>query len=152
MSRETGLPVTIPRAFTGNRTSREMACIAFGVDYRNVRWHTASQDEAQIMDRASAAERFFLLAFLLLSSATFAQSYQSGKVVQFGATQLKGSKEWEFQYLVRVDDKTVYEITRHSGKRELAAQQTVKYRLEKNHMYIVADNGKEIRFDIVPQK
>ncbi len=58
--------------------------------------------------------------------------------------------QWEFSYLIRVDDKTVYEVTRHSGKRELEAQRTVKYRLEKNRISIVAINGKETRFDIVP--
>jgi hypothetical protein len=35
---------------------------------------------------------------------------------------------------------------------ELKSQQTVQYRLEKNHMYILQEDGKETRFDIVPQK
>ena len=154
------------RGDTYRATYRELgqavgAFLAFEAIYKNKAllnhpdeiWYTVEPARGgQFMDRASPTARFFLLASLLLSSATFAQSYQSGKVVQFGATQRKGSQQWVFQYLVRVDDKTVYEITRHNGKMELNAQQTVKYRLEKNRMYIVATNGKVIRFDIVPQK
>jgi hypothetical protein len=35
---------------------------------------------------------------------------------------------------------------------ELKTQQTVQCRLEKNHMFIVEADGKETRFDIVPEK
>jgi len=49
-----------------------------------------------------------------------------------------------------VDEKTVYEITRHKGgKMEMQNKATVQYRLEDHHMYIVGLEKKETRFDIV---
>jgi hypothetical protein len=67
------------------------------------------------MDRCSRIAVVCLVSFLALSSATSAQSYQTGNVVQVGATRPKGNPQFDFWYLVRVDSK-VYEITRHQGK------------------------------------
>jgi len=55
--------------------------------------------------------------------------------------------------LIRVDEKTVYEITRHKGgNMEMQNKAIVQYRLEDHYMYILGSEKKETRFDIVDEK
>lgn len=94
--------------------------------------------------------RNFLILSLLLAFGARAQSYQTGTVVQLLFIRSADNRHSEWRYLIRVDEKTVYEITRHKGgKMEMQNKATVQYRLEDHHMYIVGLEKKETRFDIV---
>jgi hypothetical protein len=97
--------------------------------------------------------RNLLILSLLLAFGARAQSYQTGTVVQLLFIRSADKQYSEWRYLVRVDEKTVYEITRHKGgNMEMQNKATVQYRLEDNHIYILGPEKKETRFDIVKEK
>jgi hypothetical protein len=94
----------------------------------------------------------FLMLSLLLALSTCAQSYQTGTVVQLLFIRSADKQHSEWRYLIRVDKKTVYEITRHKGgKMEMQNKAAVQYRLEDRHMYILGSDKQETRFDIVDE-
>jgi hypothetical protein len=94
----------------------------------------------------------FLILSLLLTFSTRAQSYQTATVVQLLFIQSADKQHSEWRYLIRIDKKTVYEITRHKGgKMEMQNKAAVQYRLEDHHMYILGSDKKETRFDIVDE-
>ena len=96
--------------------------------------------------------RNFLIMSLLLAFSTRAQSYQTGTVVQLLFIQSADKQHSEWRYLISVDEKTVYVITRHKGGRmEMQNKAPVQYRLEDHHMYILGPEKKETRFDILPE-
>jgi hypothetical protein len=94
--------------------------------------------------------RNLLILSLLLAFGTRAQTYQTGTVVQLLFIQSADKQYSEWRYLVRVNEKTIYEITRHKGgKMEMQNKATVQYRREDHYMYILGPDKKETRFDII---
>jgi hypothetical protein len=54
---------------------------------------TLRGEAEQFVVRASVVASVYLLVFIVLSSATFAQSYLTGKVFEVGAMRPKGSQQ-----------------------------------------------------------
>ena len=97
--------------------------------------------------------RNLLTFLLLLAFSAHAQSCQTGTAVQLLFIRSADKQHSEWRYLIRVDEKTVYEITRHKGgNMEMQNKATVQYRLEDHYMYILGSEKKETRFDIVDEK
>jgi hypothetical protein len=102
------------------------------------------------MTRRLRVVRNLLILSLVLAFSTRAQSYQTGTVVQLLFIRSADKQHSEWRYLVRVNEKTAYQITRHKGgNMEMQNKATVQYRLEDHHMYILGPEKKETRFDIV---
>ncbi len=101
------------------------------------------------------------MRYLLLLSALFlgycisggAQSYQQGKVLKWDieayarhGNVTRNAAVYDIQI-----DKTVYRVTRGTTKPEanLARGQEVQCRIEKDHMFMPGDKGKEVKFSII---
>ncbi|HEY6946321.1 MAG TPA: hypothetical protein VI431_14375 [Candidatus Acidoferrum sp.] len=105
------------------------------------------------MSRSLQILKSFLLLLSLIVPTARAQSYQTGTVVQLLFIRSAKKQHSEWRYLIRVNEKTVYEITRHrGGDMEIQNKATVQYRLENHHMYILGPNKKETRFEIIDDK
>jgi len=98
---------------------------------------------------------FALLVGLMLlpSISVQAQSYQQGTIVKWD-TETDGSIKFHplnaVFYYVQVAD-TVYLVTRQNEKPEsgLASGQEIQCRIEKDQMFLVNAQGKEVKFSIV---
>jgi cytochrome c553 len=99
--------------------------------------------------------RFALLVglMLLLSISVQAQSYQQGTIVKWD-TETYGTTKFHplnaVVYYVQVAD-TVYVVTRKNKKPEsdLASGQEIQCRIDKDQMFVVDAQGKEVKFSIV---
>ena len=90
---------------------------------------------------------------LLLSISVQAQSYQQGTIVKWDTETYASTKFHPLNavvYYVQVAD-TVYLVTRKNKKPEsgLASGQEVQCRIEKDQMFVVNAQRKEVKFSIV---
>jgi hypothetical protein len=91
------------------------------------------------------------LLLLLLTSAALAQTYEAGSVLKWEKKSYSQSAHIirnQTVYTVRAGDVT-YQIARRSDKVEMAVGQQLKCRVEKNHLFVLNEKGKEMKYDIV---
>jgi hypothetical protein len=91
------------------------------------------------------------LLLLLFSSAARAQVYEAGSVVRWEKKSYSQSAHIirnQTVYTVVVGDLT-YQIARRSDKVEMNAGQQLKCRVEKGHLIVLNEKGKETKYDIV---
>ena len=94
-----------------------------------------------------------LVGLMLLSISVQAQSYQKGTIVKW-RTGADGSTKFHplnaVFYYVQVAD-SIYLITRYNQKPEngLANGQEIQCRIERDQMFVVNGQGKEVKFSIV---
>jgi len=94
-----------------------------------------------------------ILAIVLYSFAAQAQSYQQAKILKWDveAYGKHGNVTRNAAvYYVQIDN-TVYQITRGTTKPEtdLSIGKQVQCRIEKDHMFIPDEKGKEVKYSII---
>jgi hypothetical protein len=91
------------------------------------------------------------LSFLLLALVDFAQGAQTGTVLKWESKSYSQSAHIirdHIVYWVQVGDASL-QIARRSDKAEMAVGQHVQCRIEKDHVFVVNEKGKETKYDIV---
>jgi hypothetical protein len=91
------------------------------------------------------------LLLLLLTSTAWAQTFETGSVLKWEKKSYSQSAHItknQTVYTVRVGDVT-YQIARRSDKVEMSVGQQLKCRIEKDHLFVINEKGKETKFDIV---
>jgi hypothetical protein len=91
------------------------------------------------------------LLFLLFTSAGWAQTYETGIVLKWEKKSYSQSAHIirnQTVYSVRVVSVT-YQIARRNNKVEMGVGQQLKCRVEKGHLFVLNEKGKETKYDIV---
>ena len=95
----------------------------------------------------------FLIVIVLCSIAAFAQSYQQAKILKWDveAYGKHGNVTRNAAVYYLQMDNTVYQITRGTTKPEpnLSIGKQVQCRIEKDHMFIPDEKGKEVKYSII---
>ena len=95
----------------------------------------------------------FAALFIICIGTVRGQSYQQGKILKWDTEPYSQNAHIlrnGVVYYVQID-RTVYQITRRTTKPDtnLVAGQGVRCRVEKDRMFISAENGKETKYAII---
>jgi hypothetical protein len=92
------------------------------------------------------------LTLLLLVAATAASALaEPGVVVKYETQSYSQSAHIirdQIVYTVHISGNT-YQVTRHNKKIEFAIGQQIECRIDKSHLFVMTDKGKETKYDIV---
>ena len=97
---------------------------------------------------------FILLVTGLLVTVSKAQDYETGTVLKTEMrpySQSDGTAGNQVVYFIQ-SGSSVYQIANHSTKMEMTVGQKIRYRVGKNHFYLLSDNNKETKYEIVGKK
>jgi hypothetical protein len=96
------------------------------------------------------AERaWYVVALLLIvffvTAVILAQSYQTGKILHCDTDIKRNATVCSIHI-----ENTIYRVTRGTGKpfTNLSSGQQVNFRIEKGHMFIRDETGKEVKYSI----
>jgi hypothetical protein len=97
------------------------------------------------------AERGWYVVALLpivffVTAVTLAQSYKTGKILNCDTNIKRNATVCYIQI-----ENTTYQVTRGTGKpfTNLSSGQQVNFRIEKGHMFIRDETGKEVKYSII---
>lgn len=91
------------------------------------------------------------LLFLLLTSVIWAQTYDTGNVLKWESKPYSQSAHIirnHIVYSVQVGH-SILQIARRSVKTEMTVGQQIKCRLDRGHIFVLNEKGKETEFDII---
>jgi hypothetical protein len=99
------------------------------------------------------------LLFVLLVTGLFvtvpeAQDYETGTVLKSEMRPDSQSADVagnQVVYFIQSGN-VVYQIANHSAKTEMSVGQKIKYRVGKSHFYVLHENNKETKYEIVGKK
>jgi len=97
---------------------------------------------------------FILLVTGLLVTVSEAQDYETGTVLKSEMrpySQSDGTAGNQVVYFIQ-SGSAVYQIANHSTKTEMTVGQKIRYRVGKNHFYLLSENNKETKYEIVGKK
>jgi hypothetical protein len=94
-----------------------------------------------------------LVLFFAFCTPSYTQSYQQGKILKW-ATEAYGRHGNVTRnaaiYYIQIGN-IVYQVTRGTTRPEadLVSGQKVQCRIEKDHMFMPGEKGKEVKFDVI---
>jgi len=97
---------------------------------------------------------FVLFVTGLFATVSEGQDFETGTVLKSEmrpdsqSADLTGN---QVVYFIQ-SGKVVYQIANHTTKTEMSAGQKIQYRVGKNHFYVLNENNKEIKYEIVGKK
>ena len=97
---------------------------------------------------------FVLLVIGLLVTMSEAQDYETGTVLKSEMrpySQSAGVAGNQVVYFIQSGN-IVYQIANHSTQTEMSAGQKIRYRVGKNHFYLLNEKNKETKYEIVGKK
>jgi hypothetical protein len=97
---------------------------------------------------------FILLVTGLSVTVAEAQDYETGTVLKSEMrpySQSAGIAGNQVVYFIQSGN-AVYQIANHSTKTEMTVGQKIRYRVGKNHFYLLSENNKETKYEIVGKK
>jgi hypothetical protein len=97
---------------------------------------------------------FVLLVTCLFVTVSEAQDYETGTVLKSEVrpdSQSADTTGNQVVYFIQ-SGSVVYQIANHSAKTEMSDGQKIKYRVGKSHFYILHENNKETKYEIVGKK
>ena len=97
---------------------------------------------------------FVLLVIGLLVTVSEAQDYETGTVLKSEMRPYSQSPDIagnQVVYFIQAGS-AVYQIANHSTKTEMSVGQKIQFRVGKNHFYVLSENNKETKYEIVSKK
>lgn len=94
---------------------------------------------------------FVLAIICLLVTVSVAQDYQTGSVLKWEMKPYSQSAKItrnQVVYSIQVEN-VVYQIANRSTEPEMTIGQKIKFRVGKNHFYLLNEKGKETKYEIV---
>ena len=97
---------------------------------------------------------FVLLVTGLFVTVSEAQDYETGTVLKSEMrpySQSPGVAGNQVVYFIQ-SGSIVYQIANHSTRTEMSVGQKIRYRVGKNHFYVLNEENKETKYEIVGKK
>jgi hypothetical protein len=97
---------------------------------------------------------FVLLLTGLSVTVSEAQDYETGTVLKSEMrpySQSAGIAGNQVVYFIQSGN-AVYQIANHSTKTAMSVGQKIRYRVSKNHFYLLNEENKETKYEIVSKK
>jgi hypothetical protein len=97
---------------------------------------------------------FVLVVTGVMVIVSEAQDYETGTVLKSEVrpySQSSGTAGNQVVYFIQSGN-TVYQIANHSTKTEMSVGQKIRYRVGKNHFYLLNEKNQETKFEIVGKK
>jgi hypothetical protein len=97
---------------------------------------------------------FVLIVSGLVVTVSEAQDYETGTVLKSEMrpySQSAGIAGNQVVYFIQSGN-IVYQIANHSTKTEMSVGQKIRYRVGKNHFYVLDEKNRETKYEIVGKK
>jgi uncharacterized protein (DUF1697 family) len=97
---------------------------------------------------------FVLIVTGLMITVSVAQDYETGTVLKSEMrpySQSSGIAGNQVVYFIQSGN-VVYQIANHSTKTEMSVGQKIRYRVGKNHFYVLDEKNRETKYEIVGKK
>jgi hypothetical protein len=97
---------------------------------------------------------FVLVVAGLMVTVSEAQDYETGTVLKSEMrpySQSAGIAGNQVVYFIQSGN-AVYQIANHSTKTEMSVGQKIRYRVGKNHFYLLNEKNQETKYEIVGKK
>jgi hypothetical protein len=97
---------------------------------------------------------FVVVVTGLMVTVSEAQDYETGTVLKSEMrpySQSAGIAGNQVVYFIQSGN-AVYQIANHSTKTEMSVGQKIRYRVGKNHFYVLDEKNRETKYEIVGKK
>ena len=97
---------------------------------------------------------FVLVVIGVMVTVSEAQDYETGTVLKSEMrpySESAGIAGSQVVYFIQSGN-AVYQIANHSTKTEMSVGQKIRYRVGKNLFYLLSENNKETKYEIVGKK
>ena len=97
---------------------------------------------------------FVLVVIGVMVTVSEAQDYETGTVLKSEMrpySESAGIAGSQVVYFIQSGN-AVYQIANHSTKTEMSVGQRIRYRVGKNYFYLLSENNKETKYEIVGKK